>query len=97
MKITNTTTSLHMVKNRKLNVEDGPLVKTSLHAYTHTCFRVDAVTFVSNEPAEPHLAIIEGYAVDTEGRVRESEKRYSRLIRSEAFESQTYGWLKELL
>ncbi|KUR65829.1 hypothetical protein [[Arthrobacter] sp. ATCC 21022] len=98
MKITHTVTSIEMIRNRKLTIEDGPLVKTAMHAYTQTSFRVDAVTFVNREPAAaPHLAILEGFAVDKEGRKREPEKRYSRLIRSDVFDSQTYSWLNELL
>ncbi|QOP66296.1 hypothetical protein SEA_PIPPA_55 [Arthrobacter phage Pippa] len=98
MKIKNEVLSYEMIKNRKLTIEDGPLIKTAMHAYTQTNFRVDAVTFINREPAAaPHLAIVEGYSVDKEGRKREPEKRYSRLIRSDVFDSQTYSWLNELL
>lgn len=98
MKITNTDIAMEMIKNRILSIEGGPLVKTAMHTYTQTCFRVDKVTFVNREPAAaPHLAIIEGYAVDSNGQKREPEKRYSRAIRSDAFDSSTYSWLNELI
>ncbi|ALF01262.1 hypothetical protein FDH48_gp50 [Arthrobacter phage Jawnski] len=97
MRVEKTETTVETIINRKLSVSGGPLVKTATEAYTHTNFRVDAVTFVRREGAEPHLAIIEGFAVDAAGKPRSIEKRYSRAVRRNAWESNTYRWLNDLL
>ncbi|UVK62302.1 hypothetical protein SEA_NATHANVAAG_50 [Arthrobacter phage NathanVaag] len=97
MKITHTKTVIETIINRTVKIEGGPLVKTALQAYTHTSFRVDAVTFVSREGHDPHLAIIEGFAVDAQGKPRGENKRYSRAVRRNAWDSASYSWLNELL
>ncbi|ASR84725.1 hypothetical protein FDI26_gp51 [Arthrobacter phage Beans] len=97
MRVEKTETTAELIINRKLTVSGGPLVKTATAAYTHTNFRVDAVTFVRREGAEPHLAIIEGFSVDAAGKPRGEGKRYSRAVRRNAWDSASYSWLNELL
>ncbi|ALY10321.1 hypothetical protein SONNY_53 [Arthrobacter phage Sonny] len=97
MNIKHTKTTVETIITRELTVEDGPIHKTKLHAYTGGYFKVESITITQREGSEPHLVLIEGPACDAVGQLDPGTRRNVREIKREALDSDTYRWLKDII
>ncbi|QGJ93483.1 hypothetical protein SEA_MUFASA8_34 [Arthrobacter phage Mufasa8] len=67
MNITNETTITSTITVRKIEIADGPLVKTKLHEYTKGTFRVESVEYSRIDGAEPTGVTLRGPRFNEDG------------------------------